>query len=287
MTAKVLTQSAIALGIGLALGVAGSYRGETIGAVRVFLLLVIIAFAAQWLAFIPSYLKRTEQYYDLVGSLTYQSLAVLGFILTDTRDTRTVLLVGMVLIWTIRLGTFLFRRVKKAGSDGRFDKIKQNWARFLMAWTVQGLWVTFTAGAALAAVTSGDKSGIGPIGIVGIVIWVIGFGFEIRADQEKSTFRANPENAGTFITGGLWSWSRHPNYFGEFFLWLGVAILAAPALQGWQFVTLLSPVFVYLLLTKVSGVPLLEKRSDEKWGGQADYETYKSNTPVFFPRTPG
>ena len=287
MTGKVLTQSAIALGIGLALGVAGSYRGETIGGMRILLLLVIVAFAAQWLAFVPSYLKRTEHYYDLVGSLTYQSLAVLGFILTDTRDARTVVLVGMILIWAIRLGTFLFRRVKRAGSDGRFDKIKHNWARFLMAWTVQGLWVTFTAGAALAAVTSGDKSGIGPIGIVGIVIWAIGFGIEIRADQEKATFRANPANAGRFITGGLWSWSRHPNYFGEFFLWLGVAILAAPALQGWQFVTLLSPVFVYLLLTKVSGVPLLEKRSDDKWGGEPDYEAYKSNTPVFFPRPPG
>ncbi|MEM9656608.1 MAG: DUF1295 domain-containing protein, partial [Actinomycetota bacterium] len=109
---------------------------------------------------------------------------------------------------------------------------------------------------------------------------------EVVADRQKSTWRADPANAGTFITGGLWSWSRHPNYFGEFLLWVGIAIIAIPVLQGWQYLTLLSPVFVYVLLNRISGVPLLERKADRKWGGQEDYETFKANTPVFFLRPP-
>jgi steroid 5-alpha reductase family enzyme len=192
----------------------------------------------------------------------------------------------MILVWSLRLGSFLFRRVKKHGGDGRFDKIKQDPMRFLMAWTVQALWVSFTAAAAWAAMSSGDKKSFGIVGALGLIVWIFGFGFEVIADQQKSKWRADPKNAGTFITGGLWDWSRHPNYFGEFMLWLGVAIMALPALQGWQHVTLLSPVFVFLLLTRVSGVPALELRSDKKWGGQDDYEDYKNRVPVFFPKPP-
>ena len=112
----------------------------------------------------------------------------------------------------------------------------------------------------------------------------LGFAFEAVADSQKSRFRADPANKGRFIHTGLWAWSRHPNYFGEIVLWIGVAIIALPVLRGWQWVTLISPVFVTLLLTRVSGVPMLEKRADEKWGGQEDYEAYKERTPVLVPR---
>ncbi len=112
-----------------------------------------------------------------------------------------------------------------------------------------------------------------------------------RGRQPEGRFNADPANKGKFISTGLWSKSRHPNYFGEILLWIGVAIVAVPALQGWQWVALISPVFVTLLLTKVSGVPLLEKKSDSKWGGQEDYEAYKKNTPSWSPSssssTPG
>ncbi|MGD8865403.1 MAG: DUF1295 domain-containing protein, partial [Anaerolineales bacterium] len=106
------------------------------------------------------------------------------------------------------------------------------------------------------------------------------------ADAQKSRFKADPNNEGDFISSGLWAWSRHPNYFGEIMLWIGVALIAAPVLRGWQWVTMISPVFVTLLITQVSGVPMLEKRADETWGGQEDYEQYKKNTPVLIPRPP-
>ncbi len=283
---KHLAQSAAAFAVGIVVGLAGSHRGDDLGGFPVFLLLVLLAFAIQWVVFVPSYLNRTEHFYDLTGSITYQSVAILAFLLASTRDARTITLTLMIMVWSGRLGIFLFRRVRNAGKDSRFDKIKQNPAQFLMAWTVQGLWVTFTAAAALAAMTSGDKKSIGVIGVVGIVIWLTGFGIEAVSDRQKSAFRADPANKGRYITSGLWAWSRHPNYFGEFLLWVGVAILALPVLQGWQYLTLISPVFVYLLLTRISGVPMLEKGADKRWGGEPAYEAYKAATPEFFPRPP-
>jgi steroid 5-alpha reductase family enzyme len=115
-------------------------------------------------------------------------------------------------------------------------------------------------------------------------VWVIGFTIEVAADVQKSRFNSDPTNKGRFVRDGLWSRSRHPNYFGEIVLWIGVAIIALPILQGWQWVALLSPIFVTLLLTRVTGIPLLEMKADKKWGGQPDYEAYKQATPVLIPR---
>jgi steroid 5-alpha reductase family enzyme len=120
--------------------------------------------------------------------------------------------------------------------------------------------------------------------ILGFLVWAFGFAFEVVADSQKSCFNADPANKGKFIQTGLWSRSRHPNYFGEIVLWVGIAIIAIPVLQGWQWIAMISPLFVTLLLTRVSGVPLLEKKADKKWGGQEGYETYKKNTPVLIPR---
>ena len=189
-------------------------------------------------------------------------------------------------MWAGRLGTFLFRRVRKSGKDGRFDQIKTSFVRFLMAWMLQGLWVTLTAGAALAAITSGAKTTFGVLGVVGLVVWIVGFAIEVVADSQKSAFRREAKNAGDFITTGLWSWSRHPNYFGEIVLWTGMAIMVLPALAGLQHLTLISPLFVAALLLRISGVPMLERRADAKWGDQHDYERYKATTPVLVPRPP-
>ena len=120
--------------------------------------------------------------------------------------------------------------------------------------------------------------------IVGALVWLIGFVIEVVADAQKSRFNADPANKGKFIRTGLWSRSRHPNYFGEIVLWIGIAIIAIPVLQGWQWVAMISPVFVTILLTRISGIPLLQKKAEAKWGGQADYEEYKKNTPVLIPR---
>ncbi|MBE0669903.1 MAG: DUF1295 domain-containing protein [Anaerolineales bacterium] len=276
----------IVLLIGAGLAYAGSQGGYDISGFPIYALCIAVAFVIQWIAFIPAYLYRTEKFYDLTGSITYITVIVIAVLLSPVVDARSLLLLGIIAIWTIRLGTFLFMRIHAAGEDRRFREIKKSFARFLMTWTLQGLWVAFSLAAALAAITSTLRLDLDLFAILGLFIWLIGFVIEVVADNQKSKFKSLPENKDKFIHTGLWSWSRHPNYFGEIVLWIGIAIIALPILRGWQWVTLISPVFIIILLTRISGVPLLEKRADEKWGGQPEYEAYKAGTSVLIPMPP-
>lgn len=270
--------------IGLGIAWAGSHDGASIAGTPIFALIVGLAFVIQWLAFIPAYLLQTEKFFDLTGSITYISVIAIAAFFSTSLDGRSILLAALVIIWAIRLGTFLFGRIKKAGKDDRFDEIKPSFIRFLNVWTIQGLWVTFTVIAALVAITTTTRKELDIFAVVGFLVWAFGFSIEVSADAQKSRFNANPDNKGKFIQTGLWSRSRHPNYFGEIMLWIGIAVIALPVLHDWQWVALISPIFVTLLLTRVSGVPLLEKKADKKWGGQEDYETYKKRTPTLIPR---
>ena len=273
--------------IGFLVALAGSQNGATLGGAPVFAIAVGLAFLIQWLVFIPSYIFQTEKFFDLTGSLTY--ITVTGLAVCYSRysvplDARSILLAALVTVWALRLGSFLFSRIQKAGKDDRFDELKPNFFRFLNVWTIQGLWVTFTAAAAWVAIANTTRRELDIFAVVGLLVWLLGFAFEVIADSQKSRFNADPANKGKFIRTGLWSRSRHPNYFGEIVLWLGVAIIAVPVLQGWQWVAMISPLYVAILLTRISGIPLLQKKADAKWGGQADYEEYKKNTPVLIPR---
>ena len=273
--------------IGYLVALAGSQGGIMLGGIPIFMLTIGLAFLIQWLVFIPSYFFQTEKFFDLTGSLTY--ISVIAAAVCYSRysvglDTRAILLAALVGIWAIRLGTFLFGRIRKAGKDDRFDELKPSFIRFLNVWTIQGLWVTFTAAAALVAITTSTRKELDIFAVIGLLVWIFGFVFEVVADTQKSRFNANPENKGKFIQTGLWSRSRHPNYFGEIVLWIGIGLIAAPVLQGWQWIAMISPLFVTLLLTRVSGIPLLEKKADKKWGGQEEYEAYKKNTPVLIPK---
>ncbi len=272
--------------IGALVALAGSQGSIRVAGLPVFAIGVALAYLIQWIVFIPSYINRTEKFFDLTGGITYSTVAILATLLSGKTDLRSLLILALVLAWAIRLSTFLFQRVRKAGEDRRFREIKQSFWRFLQTWTLQGLWVTFTIATALAVITSQRVVGFDAFLVVGVLVWALGFAIEVAADTQKSRFKADSANEGKFIHSGIWAWSRHPNYFGEIVLWVGVAIIALPVLQGWQWVTLISPVFVTLLLTKVSGIPMLEERADEKWGGQSDYEQYKASTPVLIPARP-
>ena len=278
--------TAIAVIIGALVAWAGSDGGDHFNGIPVFAICGALAFAVNWLVFIPSAIAQTEHYYDLTGGITYLSVTTVAVLLSGPLDLRATLVAAMVMVWALRLSTFLFMRISKAGKDPRFDQIKTQPARFLMAWTLQGLWVLLTAAAALAVITGGAREPLGIIGVVGIAVWAFGILVEIAADRQKSAFKADPANKGKFINTGLWAWSRHPNYFGEIVLWIGMAIVAVPVLEGWQWVTLISPVFVAFLLIKVSGIPMLEESADERWGGQDDYEEYKQKTPVLILKPP-
>ncbi|KPK16167.1 MAG: hypothetical protein AMJ62_06670 [Myxococcales bacterium SG8_38] len=279
---SIVTMAALAAAAGVAW--AASQGGASIVGIPVVMLCAALAFGVQWIAFLPAYAKQTERYYDATGSLTY--VTVVGFAIIASRafDLRSMILGLLIFVWAARLGTFLLRRIRSEGSDGRFDDIKPSAARFFVAWTLQGLWVFLTSSAALAAITTEAPRAFGWRDVLGAAIWLLGFTIEVIADFQKRRFRER--NPGRFVHTGLWAWSRHPNYFGEIVLWLGVFTIASSTLVGWQWVTVISPLFVVFLLTKVSGIPMLEKRAEDRWGDHESYRRYKESTPVLIPRPP-
>ncbi|HCI87648.1 MAG TPA: hypothetical protein DHV53_03270 [Gammaproteobacteria bacterium] len=281
---KPLIGITIVLLISAGIALAGSQGSINVGPYPLFALCATVGFLLHWAIFIPSFLFQTEHYFDLTGGVSYLCTVGLALIAYPGMDARGTLLCFMVAIWSARLGTFLFLRVKRAGQDRRFNEIKKKFFRFAFTWTLGGGWVFITMAAALAAITSEQQQALGILAYLGTLVWLVGFGIEVVADQQKTNFRKDPANAEQFITTGLWSKSRHPNYFGEIVLWFGVALIALPALSGWQLVTLISPLFVTFLLIKVSGVHMLEEGAQKRWGKDPSYQQYVASTPVLVPK---
>ena len=252
--------------------------------IKLVITAVFLAFAIQWIAFIPAYIFQTEKFYDLTGSLTY--LSVIWYSLTYSSEyfanlnPANLLIVILITSWALRLGSFLFMRIHKDGEDKRFRTIKPSATQFFMTWTLQGLWVSLCSMCALTAISTENGLIINTFFYIGLALFAFGFLIEIIADKQKSRFRQIPENKDRFITSGLWARSRHPNYFGEIVLWTGIAAMSFSSLEGLQYLTLISPIFTYLLLVYVSGVRMLEARGDVKWGNDENYKKYKKNTPV-------
>ena len=269
---------------GAVIAVAGSVESVALAGIPVFGLCVAGAYAAQWIAFAPALLLKTERHFDLVGSATFVGAIGFAYASRDAFDARSLLITTLVVIWAARLGTFLFLRIRRDGFDRRFARLKTAAIPFLMTWTLQGLWISVTLSCALAAVTASRNVPLDWTTAVGAVVWGSGLAIEVAADRQKQRFRALPQNANAFIASGLWAYCRHPNYLGEILLWTGMAVVALPALQGFSYLTLVSPLFVWALLVRISGVPMLEARADRKWGGEPAYEAYKAQTPVLAPR---
>ncbi len=265
---------------------AGSDGSVTAGVLPLFAVCVLVAFAMQWLAFIPSWLLKTEKFYDLTGGVTYVVLMVLILALLPGAPARALLLAGLISVWAIRLSGFLFMRISSDGFDRRFDKIKTNFGRLFITWNLQALWVSVTAGAAMAAMSSAQPQPLGWPAALGVAIWLTGFLIEATADAQKRRFRASAKKDQEFIRSGLWAYSQHPNYFGEIVLWCGIALIAVPVLGGLSYLTLLSPVFVYLLLTKVSGINLLDAAAEKRWGDNPAFQQYRQATPTLVPGRP-
>lgn len=272
----------------LAAGVAwaGGHSGILAAGVPLFAWAVAAAFLVQWIAYVPAQILRTERFFDAVGSVTYILITVALFVALGEPGPRALMLGIAVIVWAARLGAFLFLRIRASGSDSRFDEIKGSPLRFFTVWTMQGLWVSLTASAAWIAMTSTTQAPLSVSFFVGAALWAGGLALEVVADAQKSRFRADPANRGAFISTGLWSWSQHPNYFGEIVVWVGIAVMALPNLAGWQVVGLVSPVFVVLLLTRVSGIPLLRQKAEQRWGGDARYREYRRRTSILVPLPP-
>ena len=244
--------------------------------------LIFLIFLIQWISFIPAFIFQTEKFFDLFGSLTYLTAILYTLHVTGSTRLSDYIIVGCIAVWAIRLGSFLFLRIHKAGEDRRFRTIKPNFTRFLMTWTLQGMWVSMCLLCVLTALSSITGVIMNNLFFVGLVIYVLGLVIEIVADQQKTVFRREPKNKDKFITTGLWSLSRHPNYLGEILLWSGIAIMSVSSLQGLQYLTLISPLFVYILLVYISGIRLLENQAEKKWGHLDSYKEYVKNTPSLF-----
>ena len=265
------------------IAMAGSVSGYEINETPIIFNCLLIAFSVHYLVFIPSFLFKTERFFDITGSITFLSIIyyILHSRITADLNYSGLLLVGFITLWTLRLGLFLFFRIYKDGKDRRFDEIKTNFLKFMFVWTMSGTWVFITACCAIAALCSNIIYDNLFLIIMGSSFWIVGFSLEVISDIQKRKFKKNYKNG--FITTGLWSYSRHPNYLGEIILWTGICLIAMPSLEGLQYATLISPFFVYLLLTKGTGINLLEEYAEKKWGNQQEYQDYKNKTPILFP----
>ena len=249
--------------------------------------LLVMIFVIQWLAYIPAFLFKTEKFYDLTGSLTYITAILFALYSTNTPQNLDLgsLIIGIaIILWAIRLGSFLFMRIHKDKKDGRFDSIKTSFSQFFMTWTLQGMWVFICSSAALVAIANPTGVPVNSVFIIGLALFILGFVVEIIADNQKSAFRSIPENKDAFINEGLWARSRHPNYFGEITLWTGITVMGISTFEGMNYLALFSPIFSYLLLNYVSGVRMLEHRGQKKWGHLDAYKTYKESTPKLIPK---
>ena len=284
---KAYTTTIVSVCICIMVAIASAQRGLIIGKYPLLFICLFSTFIIQWVVFLPSYYWHTEKFYDLTGSVTYIFITLValyhkGQFIGPRADIRSLLLAMIIIIWALRLGSFLFMRILKDKEDRRFNEWKFSFALFLRTWTLQGMWIFLTSIAAITAISTRKIVAPDTLLFVGGFLWLFGFLFETISDFQKRKFKS--KNKDGFITSGLWSVSRHPNYFGEIVLWIGVAIIAYPTLYGWQYVSLISPLFVYLLLTRVSGIPLLEEHAEKKWGKDKKYISYKENTPELFPR---
>ena len=287
---KHLTNLAIAAGVFIFTKLyadAISFNSIELSGVNLVGHLLVLIFVIQWIAYIPAFIFKTEKFYDLTGSLTY--IAAISFALYSTNTSQSLdpgsLIIGAaIIVWAVRLGSFLFMRVHKDKKDGRFDTIKTSFSQFFMTWTLQGMWVFICSSAALIAIANPAGVPINIVFIMGLALFILGFVIEIIADNQKSAFRSIPENKDVFINEGLWARSRHPNYFGEITLWTGITVMGISTFEGMSYLALFSPIFSYLLLNYVSGVRMLEYRGHKKWGHLDAYKVYKESTPKLIPK---
>ncbi|EIW66172.1 hypothetical protein TREMEDRAFT_45849 [Tremella mesenterica DSM 1558] len=249
---------------------------------------------------------QTEKFYDLVGALGHMSTIVLSLYYPQFRGflsgkkvtwpaptsqnfhPRQLLVSAMVLFWAGRLGSFLALRIAKQGSDSRFDEIKKQPLVFTGAWLGQATWITVVTLPAvmLNIMPRSAHPGLGIRDLIGVGIWASGIGLEIIADREKSAWRKSKDekkHEERFISSGVWSWSRHPNYLGEVILQAGPPVLGLCLPPPARYVGFASPLLSYLLLRYGSGVPILEKKAEEKFANDEKWVQYRKTVGVMFP----
>jgi steroid 5-alpha reductase family enzyme len=253
--------------------------------VTAILLSFVIALALNGAFFAVAAVRKTDVVTDLSYSLTFALLAVvLPF--TGAGDTVQWVASLLVLIWAIRLGAYLFRRILRMKVDHRFDEMRDKPLRFARFWLLQAISVAVIMLPVSYLLDRDEAPGFGAWAAVGAAVWLAGLVVEAVADAQKSAFRGNEANRDRFVDSGLWRYSRHPNYFGEILVWWGIFLYAIPFLHGAAFAVVIGPIFITVLLLFVSGIPLLERSADKKYGDDPAYIEYKRQTSILVPLPP-
>ncbi len=245
------------------------------------LLALVISLTLNGIFFAIAYRLKTDKLTDITYSLSFIFIGLFAYSRSSHKSFETIG-TALILIWSLRLGGFLLYRVIKNGKDRRFDGMRESFTRFAKFWVGQAVvaWVLMVP-AILAFSGSKDLS---VISIVGVIIWLIGLIFESMADFQKYKFRLEPKNKDKWIGSGVWSLSRHPNYFGEMLIWVGVYLYTFPVLNSMvRVLCLISPVLIIVLLRYGSGIPILEKSADKRWGDNTKYIEYKRKTNLLIP----
>jgi steroid 5-alpha reductase family enzyme len=253
--------------------------------VTAILLSLAIALAVNGAFFVVAAARRTDVVTDLSYSLTFALLA-LALPFTGAREPVQLVASLLVLVWALRLGAYLFRRIRRMKVDHRFDGMRDRPLRFARFWLLQAITVAVVMLPVSYLLDRDHPPGFGAWAILGVGVWLAGLLIEAAADAQKSAFKAKAENRGRFIANGLWRYSRHPNYFGEMLVWWGLFAYAVPFLDGAAFAVVAGPVFITLLLLFVSGIPPLERSADEKYGDDPAYRDYKRRTSILVPLPP-
>ena len=250
---------------------------------RPLLTAAALDFGIQWSLWVVASIYQTEKFYDLAGSSTFIFLTLQSLRWQRKVNLRQLVQSGCVTVWALRLGLFLFHRIIQDGKDNRFNKVRGSPRLFLIYWTVQGVWVWLTLLPTLILNTSTKDEKLTWRDYLGWSLWLVGFTLEVAADRQKSQFRADPANRGKWISSGLWSLCQYPNYLGEILMWSSLFLPASSVMSGHQYWSAISPMFVAYLVTRVSGIPILERQGLKKWGHLTEYQKYRQNTAVLIP----
>lgn len=249
-------------------------------------LTAIVTVGYQLLFFIITALLKFDKVTDFAGSTNFIIIAVLTLVVKGTWHFRQVVLTLLAVIWGTRLALFLLMRILQWGEDRRFDEMRDNLGKLAFFWMFQAVWV-WAVSLPVTVVNASDRDpSLQAVDIIGWVMWSVGMIVEATADQQKLKFKNAPENRGKWCNVGLWKYSRHPNYFGEILLWWGIFVASTPLLEGAEWLIILGPIFLTLLLLFVSGIPLLEVSADKKFGNVAAYRIYKGTTSPLIPLPP-
>jgi steroid 5-alpha reductase family enzyme len=243
----------------------------------------VLASMAGW--FVASRLKGRNDIADVAWGLGFILAAAVSLVAGGHYAPRGLLVSLLVLVWGVRLALHIHTRNRGKGEDPRYRQWREEWGRwfvlrsFLQVFMLQGVLLVLVA-VPVIFVNGAPPTPLGWLDSLGFFIWLTGFLFEAVGDRQLLHFIRNPENKGQLMTGGLWRYTRHPNYFGEVTLWWGIWLIALAVPGGWW--TVIGPLAITVLILKVSGIPMLEKHYE----GRPDFEEYKRRTSAFFPLPP-